>query len=144
MGIEDEDELSELEEKGLNLNVRVNLNKSSLKEFTETGLRTKILESTVDHLLKELTPDRMRAFMNQMLEDSLKNIGRWEIQQAIEKKRKEVLEAYVNTPAVARRIDLGIQAAVDQAITDMPNDLREAVKSEFHAAFRKGLGLRER
>jgi len=110
-----------------NLVVKLDLNKESNREFLAKGLQTKILESAVNLLLQELTPERMQLLMGEMLSKAVGQSFEWEIQKHVTEMRKPIIEAYMKNPVVREAIRVNTEKGLTLMIEKIPEALSEDV-----------------
>lgn len=109
-------------------------------ELTAAAIRATILKGTLDHLIKEMTPERLTAFADDMLKKSFTDIfGGWAFNNQFHEEVKPLFLAAIRDPIFQARIQKAVQEGLDKAVSQLPERVAKEIADFAIDALRKKL-----
>jgi len=97
-------------------------------EQLEEALRATIMKGTIDHLLAEMTPERMAVFADAWLAKVFTDLfSHWRYGGEVDAIVKPVLLEQVKNPVFVARVQVAIQQGLDRAITELPDKIAKQI-----------------
>lgn len=98
-----------------------------LDKYIDSGVKSQLLQGTVSHILKELTPDRLEKLVEAMLKDALGSFSSYGIRSHIEDYAKTYVQRALKEPDVQKRIDLAVREATEKVIVELPETIKASI-----------------
>jgi phage pi2 protein 07 len=115
--------------------------KGTMKEnekdgWLESGLRKQLLQAAVQHIIKELTPDRLEAWAIKLIDDAFKGIHFYDIKKEIEAQALPDAKQLLTAPEMQERIRKTVEDAVEATLIGLPEEVKRLISSRVSDALR--------
>lgn len=105
------------------MEIKIDLNQEG---WSKKALEAKLLEGTVNHLLNELTPDRLALFVTDLLLVVFKDM-RWQLEQEIRKHSGPIIKELCDKPEVKEKIRAAMIDIVDEVVLAVKKESRDSL-----------------
>ncbi len=117
------------------------------KKLTEEGLRAMLLKGTIEHVIAQLTPERLETFLGETMSKMFDNLFAGyhsPLQNAVMGHAQKIVAELIVQPEVQTRIEAACKKAVDSYINQIPGDLEKVLREVSTSAIRSRLGVDRR
>lgn len=109
--------------------IKLELPEGLLEQQIGKGIRATIMAGAVQHIVKELTPDRLAEFATQVLEEGLKEINGYQLRKMVGEMAEPMMKEYCMRPDFIARVETAVKEGMEKFIKDLPNTTYEEFKS---------------
>jgi hypothetical protein len=109
--------------------MEIHLPDNALEDAVGKGLRATIMAGAVQHIIKELTPERLHQFATEILDKGLDNLNSWELQKAVSEAAAPAIKSYAMRPDFIARVEEAVKVGMEKFVNDLPNVIYEEFKS---------------
>jgi len=113
--------------------------------LTAEAVRATILKGTLEYLIKEMTPERLTTFADDILKKSFTDIfGSWRLGGQFDESVKPLFLKAVNDPVFQARIQKAIQEGLNKAVAQLPDKVAKEITDFAVAGLRQKLAPEKR
>ena len=106
------------------MEIKVDLNTKTAVSLVADGLQAQILAGAVAQIMKELTPDRLEAWVLTVFKDATKYLSAYRVQQELHKMAEPMLLEVLKTPEIEVRLRVAVKEGVEGAIGALPEKIK--------------------
>lgn len=111
--------------------MELHIPEGALEEAVGKGLRATLMQGAVNHIVKELTPERMNTFVTGILDEGLKNLNSWELRSMVSKTAEPMMKDYSMRPDFIAAVEACVKEGMEKFLKELPdivyNEFREVV-----------------
>lgn len=101
------------------------------EQLTTEAIRATVLKGTIEYLIKEMTPERLSAFADDILKKAFSDLfGGWRLETSFNEAVKPLFMVAINNPVFQARMQVAVQEGLDKAVSQLPEKVAKEI-SEF-------------
>lgn len=104
--------------------------------WLDAGLRKQLLQGAVQHITKELTPERMEAWAIKLLDQTFKDVHIYDIRKDIEALALPYARQILARPEMQARVKAIVEQAIEKTLEGLPGDVKTIITSRVADALR--------
>lgn len=109
--------------------IKLEFPEGMLEQQVGKSLRATIMAGAVQHIVKELTPERLQVFATEILEEGLKNLDSYELRKTVKDLADPMMKAYCMRPDFIARIEVAVKEGMENFVKDLPNVIHDQFKT---------------
>lgn len=121
---------------GAEVTFKVTMKDREKDGLLEAGLRKALLKGAVEHILKELTPERLEEWAIKLLDDTFKDIQLYDIRKEIEAQARPYARQLLSKPEMQTRIKGVVEDAIEQTLIGLPDEIKQLLVGRVSEALR--------
>lgn len=125
-------EEGEPDKPGLVLHVK--LSEDKLEELTAEGVRTHILAGAIDHILTQLTPERLRLVADEWAKSILNDVSSWRLEQIARGQWEPMLTEAVQRPEFLALCRKAVEQGLELAMKEIPAKVKDSILQRVERA----------
>lgn len=129
--------MGDRQKQGMSFSVTVTGPEEDRDEWLDIGLRKQLLGAAVQHIVKELTPDRMEKWATKLVDDAFKDVRLYDIRTEIEAVARPYAKQLLARPEMQERIKKITEEAVEEVLRELPNEVKSLVVNKMAEALRR-------
>jgi hypothetical protein len=129
---------------GQNLTLKIDIPQSSLTSALADGVRTKLLTGAVEYIVRELKQEDFQILVNEIFAESLKNMESWELRKRVDAVITPMLDEVLQRPEILSFLRRKVEEGVNQALEELPNEVKVQVIKKSVEGMVRAWGQRER
>lgn len=120
--------------------MEIHLPEGALEDAVGKGIRATLMQGAVEHIVKELTPDLLRKFATDILDEGLKRLNSWDLRDMVMATAKPMIKEYSLRPDFIAQVEEAVNAGMKKFIQDLPqiiyDDFKETVVQAIGRKYR--------